>query len=155
MEAAKLLRYNACAQIAVSSVLGTLMLLPMQPWFPWKVSGKTMKELLATHLDWYMLGFMQISAASVIQHHLKVENDASNNMVNMIAKLLVFGGWMNPSAYIFRGLGVDAFVFSGTIKQKLAATLAGLSATSILLAWGGMVHLMWSQGYVISSAHRA
>jgi len=143
-EAVKLLRVNACAQIAVSSVFGTLMLLPMQPWFPWKASGKTMREMMAVHLDWYMLAFMQCAAASLIQHHLTLSSTDDASQTLICAKLLMFGGWMNPSAYFFRGIGIDAFVIDikSSLSQKLAVALGAVSATSILLAWGGLFRIV-------------
>ena len=62
-----------------------------------------------------------------------------------IAQLFVFGGWVNPTAYFFRAIGIDAFVFGGSWKQILSATIAGVSAASIALGWGMIARGMYVQ----------
>jgi hypothetical protein len=123
-----LLSLNASLQIVFSSLLGFVMLVPMQPW------GKRLRlpveprALLAAHLDWLMLAFMQLGAAFVLERWPVPASAA-------VAWMLVFGGWVNPVTYVLRGLGVDAFVFAGSTKQRLSAALSGASATAILVAW--------------------
>ena len=58
-----ILSANAAAQILVSSLLGVFMLVPMQPWGRALAPRVNMKALLAAHLDWVMLAFMQWGAA--------------------------------------------------------------------------------------------
>ena len=66
MNSVQLLSCNAALQVLVSSLLGTLMLIPMQPWGKRVAARINMKSLLATHMDWYMLAFMQFGAAFIM-----------------------------------------------------------------------------------------
>ena len=144
------LRLNAGAQIAFSSLLGSLMLLPFQPWLPFykRISGKAMKEVTAVHLDYYLLAFMQFGAASLLQHHVDLEMGSAKEDAGLIAKLLIFGGWINPTAYAFRAIGINAFALDPTapLSQNAAALLGGVSATGILIAWLKMFQLYSSYG---------
>ena len=142
-DATRLLQLNAGAQILASSVMGTLMLLPLQPWFPWKAPGKMFKEFGAAHLDWFMLGFMQHVAASILSQQVSLGHPEAAAEVSAISKLLVFGGWMNPTAYIFRGLGIDAFVLGGSKKQFMAALLGAVSSSAIILAWTRLFRIVY------------
>ena len=134
LTASKTLRLNAGSQILFSSVLGALMLLPLQSWFPWKAPGKMYKDIGAAHLDWFMLAFMQCAAASILDHHIHLDAQSQSD-ISLVTKLMIFGGWMNPTAYVFRGFGVDAFVLGGSKTQIFAALLGGISSTSIIFAW--------------------
>lgn len=118
---------NGSAQILVSSLLGVFMLIPQQPWARGRPRFNA-KALLAVHLDLLMLAFMQFAAAFVLSRWLFVYGPA-------IAWLLVFGGWVNPSPYLFRGFGINAFVLGGPWPQRLAAGLGGVSVLAILTAW--------------------
>lgn len=123
-----LLSLSASLQIAFSSILGFVMLIPMQPW------GKALrlpvdpKALVAAHLDWIMLAFMQFGAAFVVARWPIASAETA-------AWLLVFGGWLNPVPYILRGVGINAFAFAGGVKQRVSASIAGSSALAILVAW--------------------
>lgn len=120
---------NAVAQVFVACLLGWTMLIPMQPW------GKRWRELvppramLAAHLDWIMLGLTQVLAAFAFTR-ITVAHP------NWIFGLLIFGGWINPIPYLLRGKGLDAFVFAGQLKQRLATTLSGVSSLALTVAWG-------------------
>lgn len=130
---------NASLQLAWSSLLGFVMLVPMQPWGRRVRLPFDRKALLAAHLDWIMLAFMQFSAAFVLDHW---RISASQT----IAWLLIFGGWVNPLPYLLRGAGINAFVLAGGRKQILAASLAGLSALAILAAWFALAAQLVSLG---------
>ncbi|MGH7439951.1 MAG: hypothetical protein ACRENE_30040 [Polyangiaceae bacterium] len=123
-----LLAYSASLQIFVSSLLGALMLIPMQPWGKSLRPKLDMRALLATHLDWLMLAFMQGVAAFLFMHWPETKSRG-------VAIALVFGGWINPVSYLFRGFGVNAFAFAGPPLQRAAATLVGVSAACIIAAW--------------------
>jgi hypothetical protein len=123
-----LLSLNAASQIIVSSTLGFAMLVPMQPWGRRVRLPADRKALLAAHLDWLMLAFMQLGAAFVLERWALPSRAA-------IGWLLIFGGWMNPVPYLLRGMGIDAFVLAGPARQRVAATIAGTSALAILVAW--------------------
>lgn len=128
MNPVHLLASNAAIQVLVSSLLGTIMLIPMQPWGKRFASRINMKSLLATHMDWYMLAFMQFGAAFTMDHW---PSTASLH----IAALLVFGGWTNALPYLLRGFGVNAFVMGGDTVQRVSAAIAGLSVLAIIVAW--------------------
>jgi hypothetical protein len=130
----KLLLINASIQILISSLLGFLLLIPMQPWgknFLNKV--RNLHDLRSTHLDWLMLAFMQYGAAFALMH-LQI------NSPGFIASLLVFGGWMNATPYLVRGLwGFNAFSLSGDGKQIFAASVGLISVVAIITAWSLIV----------------
>jgi hypothetical protein len=134
MAPVKLLVVNASIQILVSSLLGFLLLIPMQPWgknFLKKV--RNIHDLRSTHLDWLMLAFMQYAAAFALMH-LPITHPW------LVAGLLVFGGWMNASPYLVRGIwGINAFSLSGDGKQIFAASIGLISVFSILIAWALIV----------------
>jgi hypothetical protein len=121
------LTVNAAAQVFVSSLLGWLMLLPLQPWGG-ALKRLDLKALRSTHLDWLMLAFMQWGAAFVMSRF-----PAAASV--LAAGLLVFGGWANALPYLFRGFGIDAFVLAGPPKRFAPASLAGLSSLAITVAW--------------------
>jgi hypothetical protein len=123
-----LLSFNGGLQIVVSSLLGFFMLVPMQPWGRGLAGKVDMKALLAAHLDWIMLAFMQLAAAFIMRSWSATSSTG-------VAWLLVLGGWLNPTPYLLRGTGINAFVLAGPLKQRIAATIAGASALSILVAW--------------------
>ncbi len=133
---ARLLALNAGAQIAFSSLLGWAMVVARQPWMRDRASmeerdhARTLrhKAMTAAHLDWVMLAFMQGVAAFLLDRW-PISSGAT------IAVLLVYGGWVNPVAYVFRALGVDAFAFAGGIGQRAAAAFAGSSSVAIVVAW--------------------
>jgi hypothetical protein len=124
----RVLCLNASLQIAASCGLGFVMLLPMQPWARRVRLPVDNRSLLAVHLDLIMLAFMQFGAAFVLSRW-------ALRAAGVVAGLLVFGGWVNPLPYLLRGAGINAFVLGGSAKQRVAASLAGLSAASILVAW--------------------
>src|SRR5262245_50717210 len=115
MASVKLLVINASIQILVSSLLGFLLLIPMQPWGKnFLKNVRNVHDLRSTHLDWLMLAFMQYGAAFALVH-LPITNPG------LIAGLLVFGGWMNATPYLVRGIwGINAFSLSGDGKQIFA-----------------------------------
>lgn len=145
MEAIRNLRMNGALQIAGSSCLGVMMLFPMQTWWPksLKLGGRTMKEIGSVHLDYYMLAFMQFSAASLLQNHVEISGQ-NENEVQTVCKLLMFGGLANPTAYLFRAFGINAFVIDprASVIQNLAATFGAVSAVSILVAWAKIYGLL-------------
>jgi len=128
VNAVSFLAVNAGFQMVVSSLLGFFMLVPMQPWGKGMVPKINTKALLAAHLDWLMLGFMQWGAAFMMTTWPRTASIA-------VAGLLVFGGWTNPTPYILRGVGLNAFVLNGSWRQRLAATIAGASSVALLVAW--------------------
>lgn len=130
MNAPRLLALNAALQIAFSSALGFAMLIPLQPWG--QRAGKLLRSRLMTaaHLDWFMLAFMQVTAAFLLD---RWPVDAP--VAAAVAALLVAGGWLNPVPYVLKAAGIDAFVWAGPPRQKIAASVAGLSSLAILVAW--------------------
>jgi hypothetical protein len=119
---------NAAAQVLVSSLLGSFMLIPLQPWGRKLAARVHMKSLLATHLDWYMLAFMQWGAAFIMSRW-------PSTAAPWLALLLIFGGWTNALPYLLRGFGINAFAMAGDALQRVSATIAGASVLAILTAW--------------------
>jgi hypothetical protein len=128
-----LLAFNAALQILVSSVFGVLMLVPMQPWGKALRSRVNARALLATHLDWLMLAFMQFGASFIFSRWPVTASPGA-------AWMLVFGGWVNPLPYLIRGFGIDAFVFAGPPVQRVAASIAAVSVAAIITAWVLILH---------------
>jgi len=127
-----LLAFNAALQILVSSLFGVLMLVPMQPWGRALRSRVNAKALLATHLDWLMLAFMQLGASFIFSRWPATADERT-------AWMLVFGGWVNPLPYLVRGFGIDAFVFAGPPSQRAAALVAAVSVVAIIAAWASIL----------------
>jgi hypothetical protein len=119
---------NAAAQILVASLLGWWMLVPLQPWGKRFAGLISAKALLAAHLDWILLALTQ-GLAAAINHFHPLESQA------LLTGALIAGGWLNALPYLFRGVGVDAFVFDGPLRQRLATTLSGASALVLTVAW--------------------
>jgi len=128
-----LLAFNAALQILVSSFFGVLMLVPMQPWGRALRPRLDAKAMLAAHLDWLMLAFMQLGASFIFTRWPVTASTGT-------AWMLVFGGWVNPLPYLVRGFGVDAFVFAGPPTQRAAAAVAGISIAAIIGAWLLILH---------------
>lgn len=119
------LALNAAAQMLVASLLGFAMLVPMQPWGRGLAARFDSRALRAAHLDWIMLALVQQGVAFTLEHW-------PVRHVDMITALLMFGGWVNPLAYLFRAFGINAFVLSWRPRQLGAALLVGASAVSLL-----------------------
>jgi hypothetical protein len=134
----QLLLANAAAQLLVASLLGWWMLIPMQPWGGRLRGLVSRSALLAAHLDWILLALTQGLAAYVHQTH-PLEREA------LLTGALIAGGWLNAVPYLFRGVGVDAFVFAGPLRQRLATTLSGLSALALTLAWADIAQQLVRQ----------
>jgi hypothetical protein len=128
-----LLAFNAGLQILVSSLLGVGMLVPMQPWGRALRARVQAKALLAAHLDWLMLAFMQFGASFIFTRWPATASGEA-------AWMLVFGGWVNPLPYLLRGFGIDAFVLAGPPVQRTAAAVAGVSVAAIIAAWVLILH---------------
>jgi hypothetical protein len=122
-----ILTLNAAAQVLVSSLLGWLMLIPLQPWGG-ALKKLDLKSLRSTHLDWLMLAFMQWGAAFVMSRF-------PHAATPLIAVLLVFGGWTNALPYLLRGFGINAFALAGPPKQFISAAISALSSLAITVAW--------------------
>ncbi len=135
MDPVYLLSCNAALQVLVSSLLGTLMLIPLQPWGKRLAPRLNMKALLATHMDWYMLAFMQWGAAFLMWRWPSLSS-------LHLAALLVFGGWTNALPYLLRGFGIHAFVMGGNAIQRISAGIAGVSVLAIIVAWAALVWQM-------------
>ena len=125
---------NAFSQFTVSALVGFAMLLPRQPWFRWKMAIRQ-KELLAAHLDWIMLGLVQVAGAVAMQ---------SNSASWAVTWLLVFGGWANALPYLLRGVGIDAFVLAGSPAQRVSAAISGISSTALLAAFVMLAVSLWA-----------
>lgn len=127
-EAARTLVLAGGAAVLFSSVLGFVMLVPLQPWGKALRAWLPHKALGPAHLDWIMLGLMLGLAAAVV---LLTETSAPGWWV----MLMVAGAWLNPLPYAFRIFGVNAFVLAGPIHQKAAATLGLMSSAALVAGW--------------------
>jgi hypothetical protein len=126
--AAKILAFSGAAAIVFSSLLGLLMLIPLQPWAQKLGRGINHKQIGAAHLDWIMLGLMQGMAGGVIALF-------AVSAAPFAVWAMVFGAWANPLPYVFRAFGVNAFAFDGGLLQRAAAALGLTSSLAILYAW--------------------
>lgn len=131
-EPLRLLTGNAALQVLVSSLLGFAMLVPRQPWAKRLAPHFDQKALLSVHLDWLMLAFMQWGAVLVMTQWPGAARP-------WVAWLLVVGGWLNVLPYWLRAFRIDAFVLAGRPVQVVAASVSGLSATGLVVAWGRLV----------------
>jgi hypothetical protein len=120
---------SAAAELIAACLLGFVMLLPMQPW------GAALRQrlpptrgLLSVHLDLIMLALMQLAAAAAMRA-VPATHDRP------VALLLVVGGWMNVTPYVWRLAGVNAFALAGGPLQRLAALFALASTLALTAAW--------------------
>jgi hypothetical protein len=131
-----LLVFSGSLSVLFASLLGALMLIPLQPWGKKAFRGVNFKQLLAAHLDWVMLGLMQGLAAGLIAVFLLSPSA-------LIVALMILGGWLNPLPYLFRAFGINAFALTGSLTQRVAASLGGISSTMIILAWTALLASAW------------
>ena len=125
-----LLILNATLQLLVSSLLGVLLLIPMQPWGKRFLQNvKSLPDLRSTHIDWLLLALMQFGIAfALLQKPIHSQR--------IVAYLVIFGGWMNATPYLVRGLwGINGFSLTGSPKQKAFAALGLISVTSLITAF--------------------
>jgi hypothetical protein len=111
------------------------MLIPLQPWGRGAFKGINFKQLLAAHLDWVMLGLMQGLAGGLVAVF-----GLSPSVYAVWA--MVLGGWLNPLPYLFRAFGINAFALTGSLTQRLAASLGGISA-ALIIAWFALLAAAW------------
>ena len=136
LSAAKLLALSGMLAILWSTLLGFVMLIPhqappgdtKQPLILWRWIG-------AAHLGWIMLGLVSLAAAFLIQLF-------SAAVPWFIVAGLIFGAWINPTVYVFRAFGIDAFRFGGRRSQKLASVVGGVSSLAILLSLGALIVIL-------------
>lgn len=135
--AAKLLVISGCLAIFFSSIMGALMAIPMQN--PKLIASKTInfKQIGAAHIDWIMLGLMS-AATGVLVSLFEL------TLWEPVVWAMVFGAWANPLPYLWRGFGVNAFVFEGGIVQRTATSFGIISATAILFAWGSIFYAIYT-----------
>lgn len=136
MEATRLLIFSGGLSILFASLLGTAMLIPFQPWGKGAFKGINFKQLLAAHLDWVMLGLMQGLAGGLIAVFALAPSA-------YVVWAMVLGGWLNPLPYLFRAFGINAFALTGSLSQRLAASLGGISAAMIIVAWFALLGSAW------------
>ena len=128
------LLFNASIQILVSTILGFIMLIPMQPWGEFtKPYLPSMHAFLAVHLDWYMLAFLEFCMAFIYNTYPCLECKTST-------LLLIFGGWINPMAYLLRSYGINAFVLGGDWLKLISASISLISAICILICWSLLIY---------------
>lgn len=126
---ARWLLMSAALEILASSLLGYVMLIPMQPW------GKALRDrwpparvLMSVHLDLIMLALMQ-AAAALGTYVLPNKHDST------VAWLLIASGWLNVTPYAWRAAGVNAFAFAGGFVQRFAASLSFAGTIALTTGW--------------------
>ena len=126
---AKWLLVSAALEILSSSLLGYVMLVPMQPW------AKGLREkwppasgLMSVHLDMIMLALMQATAA----FGMTALPGAHDRLVGV---LLVASGWLNVTPYAWRMVGVNAFALAGSSLQRFAALTSFAGTVALTTGW--------------------
>jgi hypothetical protein len=126
---ARWLLVSTALEILASSLLGYIMLIPMQPW------GKALRErwpapraLMSVHLDLITLALMQ-GAAAAGTYAFPNPHDRT------AAWLLISSGWLNVTPYAWRLVGVNAFAFTGPAVQRFAASLSFLGTVALTTGW--------------------
>jgi hypothetical protein len=126
---ARLLVVSGALEMLVASLLGFVMLVPMQPWgAPLARRLPSVKQLLSVHLDLVMLSLMQLGAAAGVAA-------AGGRGGPLAGGLLVYGGWMGAAPYVFRMAKINAFVIGGGPPQRLAALLSLSGVLATVAAW--------------------
>ena len=127
--AARWLLVSAALEIVASSLLGYVMLIPMQPW------GRRLRDrfpapraLMSVHLDMVMLALMQAAAAlGTYAFPSRLDRAA--------AALLIASGWLNVTPYAWRMVGVNAFALAGGGLQRFAASLSFAGTLALTAGW--------------------
>ncbi len=120
------------AAMTWSSIIGFIMLVPMQPWGKGRLPAFNAKQVGAAHLDWIVLALMLGLAAGMIAAF-------GLNPPTSVVIALAVGAWLNPLPYVFRGFGINAFVLAGPLHQRLAASMGLLSSLLILYGWASLL----------------
>ena len=127
--AARWLLVSAALEIVASSLLGYVMLIPMQPW------GRQLRDrfpapraLMSVHLDMVMLALMQ-AAAALGTYAFPSRHDGA------AAALLIASGWLNVTPYAWRMVGVNAFALAGGGLQRFAASLSFAGTLALTTGW--------------------
>ncbi|NOX51638.1 MAG: hypothetical protein GXP16_14060 [Gammaproteobacteria bacterium] len=127
--ATKWLVASGCFAIFLSSLLGVVMLIPLQKPRQPTGTGVNFKQIGAAHIDWIMLGLMSTAAGGLIYLF-------DLTLPFYVIGFMIFGAWINPLSYVWRAFGINAFQFAGGPRQRLASFLSGFSSVAIILAWG-------------------
>lgn len=118
-------------EILVGCLLGWLMLIPKQPW------GKTLsrfvrdwKKLGGAHLDFLLLGMLQIALAEV---SMLVDVP----LPPWVCAVAIASAWLNVLPYLIAAVArIDPFVLGGPLSQVVAAAISAASSTSLTAALG-------------------
>jgi len=133
MDPVRLLIVSGALLMLFTSLVGVVLLVPLQPWAKksrfWKRFPA--KAVLSAHVDWVVLSLMQFAAALGISQ--------LGAPALWPAWALVYGGWLNATAYVFRGVGIDAFVFAGPLRQRAVVGLMATSVLAILAGWTALI----------------
>jgi hypothetical protein len=130
---AKWLLVSAALEILASSLLGYVMLVPMQPWAKGlREKWPSAKALMSVHLDMIMLALMQAVAAFGMAA-IPGAHD------RLIAALLASSGWLNVTPYAWRLVGVNAFALTGRSLQRFAALTSFVGTVALTGGWVGLL----------------
>lgn len=120
---------SAALEMVLACLLGFVMLVPMQSWGArWRARFPQPRALMSVHLDLVMLALMQAAAAAGT-HALPGAH------ASVAALLLIIGGWLNVTPYVWRLVGVNAFALEGGPIQKMAASVSLGSTLSLTSGW--------------------
>jgi hypothetical protein len=121
--------FSGGLEMLVASLLGFVMLVPLQPWGA-ALAGRlpSVRQLLSVHLDLIMLSLMQFGAAVGIAV-------GGGRNAPVATALLIHGGWMGVAPCAFRILRINAFVLGGRPRQVMAALVSLSGSIAIVVAW--------------------
>jgi len=129
----KWLLASAALEILASSLLGYIMLIPMQPWARGlREKWPSARAIMSVHLDMIMLALMQVAAA----FGMTVFPSAHDSLY---AVLLVTSGWLNVTPYAWRLVGVNAFALAGHSLQRFAALTSFAGTVALTAGWIGLL----------------
>lgn len=135
--AADLLLGSFVLQIAWTTLLGWIMLLPHQPWAKDLALARMLrsKDVTAAHVDWIVLALVQVGAAIVIP---RCEARLSNPHV--VAWCIICSGWYAPTVYFLKAFGINGFRATGKPNVESLVGLMGVSGTmAFTFAWAQIV----------------
>ena len=127
------------AAVMWSSLVGFMMLIPLQPWGQRILPKFNFKQVGAAHLDWIVLGLMLGLAAGVV-------SACGLTPARAVVVALAAGAWLNPLPYVFRAFGVNAFALAGPPHQIMAAGLGLVSSLCIFGGWFSLLSGAWAAG---------
>ncbi len=124
-------------QIAWTTLLGWLMLLPHQAYAPALAVRLRSEGVRHAHVDWVMLALVQFAAAYALT--LRKVPDA-----DFCGRLIAFNAWYAPVVYFLRPWGINGFRLDGKkVIDTVVGSLGFVGICAFTYGWGQIAWAWW------------